>query len=220
MEYNLDMLKKFNGIIQPSKVNLGQLINVIEAEVSQYRYFYKTDSKDFPEVIIEVTNANIPHLLGLSKKHHVGLPTYNPSIIFEGLKGDWTLENLIKGDKYWFDQNQDKIVGVLLLYQIFHIQQCKVYTTKYIGNKSLGHRYKRDNIYFVILRLTNNKSYTVEFSSEVPSKENNKKVFFPRSLKINDATVENCTEINIEFIRQERIKTKKLRAKTIKWKLD
>ncbi len=213
MKYNLDLLKNFNGVIKPSTINMAKLVNIIEAEVSQYRYFYNIDSKNCPEIVIEVTNANIPHLLGLSKLHHHGLPTYNSSVIFEGLKADWSLENLIKGDEFWFDENQDKIIGVLLLYQIFHIQRCKFYTTNYIVNKYLGQKYKRDNIYFVMLKAINDKSYTLELSP----KKNTKKIFFPRSLKINDNFVKDCTEIDIRFLRRERIRTKTSKIKAIKW---
>ncbi|WP_294830506.1 hypothetical protein [uncultured Lactobacillus sp.] len=215
MKYNLDLLKNFNGIIKPSTINMAKLVNMIEAEVSQYRYFYHMDSKKCSEIIIEVTNANIPHLLGLSKLHHHGLPTYNPSVIFEGLKSDWSLENLIKADKFWFAENQDKIIGLLLLYQIFHIQQCKFYTTNYIVNKYSGSKYKRDNIYFVMFKAINDKSYTLELSP----KENTKKVFFPRSLKINDKFVKACTEIDIRYLRRERIRTKTSKIKPIKWKI-
>lgn len=31
-------------------------------------------------------NNNIPHLLGLSHNHHVGLPSYYSQAVFEGLK--------------------------------------------------------------------------------------------------------------------------------------
>lgn len=212
MEYTLNELKHFKGNIQPSKIDMRQLINFIEAEVSQYRYFYQTDSKKFPKITVEVTNANIPHLLGLSKLHHSGLPSYTPLTIFEGLKEDWTLDKLIKGDSSWFEENQNKIIGVLLLYQILHVQQCKVYTTEYIGTRFVGKRYKRDKIYFVILKSANNMSYTVELSKE----ESN---FFPRSLKINDSSVNICSEINIQLLRQERIKTKKTKIKKVKWRL-
>lgn len=45
-----------------------------------------------------VPNSSIPHLLGLSRDHHVNLPTNNAGSIFEGLKDDWTLERLNKAD--------------------------------------------------------------------------------------------------------------------------
>ncbi|WP_349516214.1 hypothetical protein [Leuconostoc suionicum] len=216
MNFSLALLQTFDGNIQPSQINIAQLANLIEAYVSQYKYFYKTSLKECPEIIIEVTNANIPHLLGLSKNHHYGLPTYSANTIFEGLKNDWTLDNLIKGDQFWFAENQDKMVGVLLLYQIFHIQDCKVYSTKHIIHQELGNRYSRDNIYFIIFRLSDNRSYSVELS---PIK-NSENAYFPRSLKINDNVVESCEEISVQLIKQERIQTKKATIKKIGWKLD
>ncbi|WP_304669212.1 hypothetical protein [Lactiplantibacillus plantarum] len=216
MNYNCDFLKTFDGCMKPSQVNMAQLINVIETNVSQYKYHYKTSLKDYPEITIEVTNANIPHLLGLSKNHHNGLPDYKAGVIFEGLKDDWTLDNLKKGDNFWFTENQDKIIGVLLLYQIFHVQECKIYSTKHIINQPLGSKFKRDNIYFIIFKLANNKDYSVELSPI----NNSENTYFPRSLKINDTRFTNCEEINMQLVSQQRITTKKSKMKRVKWKLD
>lgn len=216
MDYDFDFLTAFDGSMQPSQVDMAQLVNVIEANVSQYKYFYKTSLRNLPEIIIEVTNTNIPHLLGLSKNHHNGLPDYNAGAIFEGLKNDWTLDNLQKGDKFWFTENQDKIIGVLLLYQIFHVQECKVYSTKHIINQPLGSTFKRDNIYFIIFKLANNKSYSIELSP-INNTENS---YFPRSLKINDTKLFNCEEISMQLVSRQRITTKKTKIKKVKWKLD
>lgn len=87
------------------------------------------------------------------------------TLLLRFLKG-WTLNKLIKGDSSWFEENQNKIIRVLLLYQILHVQQCKVYTTEYIGIRSVGKRYKRDKIYFVILKSANKMPYTVSFQKK------------------------------------------------------
>lgn len=216
MVYDLDFLKTFDGLMQPSQVDMAQLVNVIEANVSQYKYFYEASLTDSPEIIIEVTNSNIPHLLGLSNRHHYGLPDYNAGVIFEGLKNDWTLDNLKKGDKAWFAENQDKLIGVLLLYQIFHVQECKVYSTKHIIHQPLGSTFKRDNIYFIIFKLANNKSYSIELSP-IKNTENS---YFPRSLKINDTKLINCEELSMQLVSQQRIKTKKTKIKKVEWTLD
>lgn len=212
MDYDLDFLKNFDGSIKLSNVNMSELINAIEANVSQYKYFYKTSIKDFPEIIIEVTNSNIPHLLGLSKEHHHGLSEYKAGTIFDRLKKDWTLDKLKKADESWFDDNKYKIIGVLFLYQIFHVQECKIYSTKHIINQNIGSTLKRDSIYFIVLKLSNNVSYSIELS---PIK-NNENSYFPRSLKINDSKVYRCEEIFMELDHCERIKTKnKIRMKKL-----
>lgn len=215
MNYNCDFLKTFDGCMKPSQVDMAQLINVIETNVSQYKYYYKTSLKDYPEITIEVTNANIPHLLGLSKNHHYGLPNYNAGVIFEGLKDDWTLDNLKKGDEVWFAENQDKIIGVLLLYQIFHVQECKIYSTKHIFNQPLGSKFKRDKICFIVLKLANGKYYSIELTP-INNSENS---YIPRSLKINDTGFTNCEEIDMQLVSQQRIRTKKSKMKRVKWKL-
>lgn len=66
-----------------------------------------------------------------------------------------------------------------------------------------------------MFKAINDKSYTLELSP----KENTKKVFFPRSLKINDKFVKACTEIDIRYLRRERIRTKTSKIKPIKWKI-
>ncbi|AYF92142.1 hypothetical protein [Apilactobacillus bombintestini] len=215
MKYDVNFLKTFDGGINPLNVDMSELANTIEANVSQYEYCYETNLKECPKVVIQVTNENIPHLLGLSKNHHNGLPEYNARAIFEGLKSDWTLESLKKGDSKWFLNNKDKIVGVMLLYQILHIKECKVYSTKHIFNTYLGRKFKRDNIYFVVFKLSNKKKYTIELS---PIKGTDNK-FIPRSLKINDKRFNNCEEISMSLISRERIrrKSKKKKFKKVRW---
>ena len=101
------------------------LANTIEKYVSQFQYTYVTNIKASPELVLLVSNASIPHLLGLSKGYHLNLPTSNASSIFEGLKNDWTLERLNKTDNGWFNENKFKLIGVLLLYQILNLKECK-----------------------------------------------------------------------------------------------
>ncbi|KXU02173.1 hypothetical protein SCODD09_00642 [Streptococcus constellatus] len=66
------------------------------------------------------------------------MPTNNAGSIFEGLKGDWTLERLNKADNGWFNENKFKIVGTLLFYQMLYLMECKFYTTKNILNRKVG----------------------------------------------------------------------------------
>lgn len=210
---NQDFFENFNGEMLVSEIDISELINGIEAYVSGFKYQYKTSDTSLPEITIEVSNGNIPHLLGLSNSHHKGLPTYNPSVIFEGLKNDWSLENLKKGDEKWYLENQDKVIGVTFLYQIFHIIDCEVYTTKYMKNRNVGSRVKRDNIYFIIFKSETGKNFSVELS---PLNGGNNS-FFPRSLKINDSLQKYYHPIHIEFINKSRIKSKKTRIKKVSW---
>ena len=137
MTYTLEWIKNFNGNINIHNVNMSCLANVIETYVSQYKYVYLTNMIDYPEIILSVPNSSIPHLLGLSREHHVNLPSNNAGSIFEGLKDDWTLERLQKADNGWFNENKFKIIGTLLLYQMLHLIQCKFYTTNNILNKEV-----------------------------------------------------------------------------------
>ena len=113
-------------------------------------------------------------------------------------------------DNGWFNENEYKIVGVLLLYQMLHVIDCKFYTTEGILNKKSGNRFKRDNIYFVIFKTSSNISFTVELSQE------RKNYYFPRSLKINDSYVKNCKEIELTLINKERIKSSK-NTRKVSW---
>lgn len=209
MVYDLEFLKNFDGNILPSQINMSELVNVIEKHVSQFRYYYHSDNPQYSDLIIEFSNLHIPHLLGLSKKHHFTLPTYQAREIIKNLKNEWNLEYLRKGDEQWFAENQDKLVGVLLLYQLLHVQNCKVLTPIKIVNTSLGRRFKRDNVYFVILKSTDDKEYTVELAPM----ENTSHIFIPKSLKINDTHVQKCSEISLTFLKAERIKYDKKRRK-------
>ena len=185
------------------------LANTIEKYVSQYKYTYTTNIKDCPDLVLSVSNSSIPHLLGLSKEHHLNLPTNNAASIFEGLKDDWTLERLNKADNGWFNENKFKLIGTLLLYQILNLKECKFYTVETILNKKVGSRFKRDNIYFVVFKSANGISYTLELSKEQG------KYYFPRSLKINDTSIKYCKEIELQLTNKIRLKTNKVRK--VKW---
>ncbi len=128
MEYDLDFLIGFDGSLKPSQINLSSLVNVTEKHVSQHRYYYQSSLNEESELIIEFKNTNLPHLLNLSSRHHCNLPTYTATEIFQRIKGDWDLDYLIAADEQWFSESQDKLIGVLFLYQIFHIQECKSYS--------------------------------------------------------------------------------------------
>ena len=69
----------------------------------------------------------------------------------------------------------------------------------------MGTRFKRDNIYFVVFKLANGISYTLELSKE------HGKYYFPRSLKINDISIKYCKEIELQLINKIRIKLIKLK---------
>lgn len=208
--YTLEWLENFNGDIDIINIEMSVLANTIEKHVSQFEYTYQTNMVSCPEIVISVPNSSIPHLLELSRAHHMNLPTINANSIFEGLKDDWTLDRLNKADNGWFNENKYKIVGVLLLYQMLHVIDCKFYTTEEILNKKSGNRFKRDNIYFVIFKTSNNISFTVELSQE------RKNYYFPRSLKINDSYVKNCKEIELTLINKERIKSSK-NTRKVSW---
>lgn len=201
MEYDLDFLIGFDGSLKPSQINLSSLVNVTEKHVSQHRYYYQSSLNEESELIIEFKNTNLPHLLNLSSRHHCNLPTYTATEIFQRIKGDWDLDYLIAADEQWFSESQDKLIGVLFLYQIFHIQECKAYTPNKIINSVHGSRFKRDNIYFVIFKSANGKVYSVELSETESSN-----VYTPKSMKINDSHLDKCSEIEMTFIRAERIR--------------
>lgn len=205
MTYTLEWLETFDGEIDILNVDMSCLANTIEKYVSQYKYVYQTNMENYPEIVLSVPNSSIPHLIGLSRDHHVNLPTNNAASIFEGLKDDWTLQRLNKADNGWFNENKFKIVGTLLLYQMLHVMECKFYTTDGILNRKVGKRFRRDNIYFVVFKLSNGISYTVELSHEQGNQ------YFPRSLKINDTLITNCREIELKLVDKKRFKTAKVR---------
>lgn len=205
MTYTLEWLETFNGEIDIFNVDMSYLANTIEKYVSQYKYVYQTDMLEYPEIVLSVPNSSIPHLLGLSREHHVNLPTNNAGSIFEGLKDDWTLERLSRADNGWFNENKFKITGTLLLYQMLNLMECKFYTTESILSRKAGSRFKRDNICFVVFKLSNGVSYTVELSHEQGNQ------YFPRSLKINDTSISNCKEIELKLVEKQRFKATKTR---------
>ena len=88
---------------------------------------------------------------------------------------------------------------------MLHGIECKFYTTEGILNRQSGKRFRRDNIYFVVFKLSNGIHYTVELSHERGNQ------YFPRSLKINDSSITNCREIELTLIDKKRIKSSKVR---------
>ena len=96
MTYTLEWIKNFDGNINIHNVNMSCLANVIETYVSQYKYVYLTNMIDYPEIILSVPNSSIPHLLGLSREHHVNLPSNNAGSMFEGLKDERIMGGLMK----------------------------------------------------------------------------------------------------------------------------
>ncbi len=89
---------------------------------------------------------------------------------------------------------------------MLHVIDCKFYTTEGILNKKSGNRFKRDNIYFVIFKTSNNISFTVELSQE------RKNYYFP----INASYVKNCKEIELTLINKERIESSK-NTRKVSW---
>ncbi|MBS6245514.1 MAG: hypothetical protein KH542_10710 [Streptococcus sp.] len=210
MVYDLSFLKNFDGNISIENIDIACLANSLEKNVSQYLYSYKlVDSDGSKELNIEISNASIPHLLGLSKNHHYGLPTYFATDIFEGLKDDWTLSNLKKADEGWYSENKYKILGVLFLYQILNLINCEAYTVKYVKGEQLAGRLKRDNIYFVIFKIGGDISYTLEMS---PSKKSDS-LYIPRSLRINDENIKYYSAIDLQFTGRTRIRSPKKKNK-------
>lgn len=211
MDEDLIFLETFDGNISFENLDMECLFQMLEKHVSQYLYEYKTNDGD--TIKIQVSNANIPHLIGLSKGHHTGLPTYHASVIFESLKNTWGLEDLKKGDVGWFDEAKYKILGVIYLYQILHLIECDVYTTRYVKEIKLKQRLKRDNIYFVIFKANNGMNYTLELS---PKKKSDTSVFIPRSIRVNDGNVAKYSKMNLTFESKKRI-TFKNKVKAVKW---
>lgn len=205
MNYDEKWLEGFDGNINSNTISMSELANSLEKYVSQYEYVYSTNLPDFSEIKINVLNTNIPHLMGLSKSHHYGLPTYHSEAIFEGLKRDWDLEKLKQGDVRWFSENQEKLIGCLFLYQMLNIIDCSIYTTITEGTKHF--RLERDNIYFIIFKYPGSNSYSIELTPENSS--DGRKTYTPRSLKINDSIEENCREVELTLNYKKRIKGKK-----------
>ena len=213
MVYDLSFLKNFDGNISVESIDMACLANSLEKNVSQYLYSYKLVGNDgLEELNIEVSNRSVPHLLGLSKNHHFGLPTYYSTAIFEGLKDDWTLSNLKKSDEGWYSENKYKILGILFLYQILNLINCEAYTVKYVKEQKAKTRLKRDNIYFVIFKTDGSISYALELS---PVRENGN-LYIPKSLRINDENIKYYAEIELQFIKRKRIKSPKIKNK-VKW---
>lgn len=204
-EYSEEWLKAFDGTIKPDKIDMCNLTNSIEKYVSQFEYVYKTDLKDYDKITIKVLNTNIPHLMGISRNHHVGLPTTQGEVIFEGLKKDWTLKKLMDGDKRWFAANKEKLIGCIFLYQMLNIIECSVYTTINSGRHK---RLERDNIYFIIFKYPGSNSYSIELT---PENNSDGKVYTPRSLKINDEIERYCKKIDLKLVDKRRIKSNKKR---------
>lgn len=180
MDYDEEWLKLFDGNIKADSIVMSSLANTLEKHVSQFEYIYSTNLPDLPQIRINVLNNNLPHLMGLSKNHHYGLPTYHGEAIFEGLKKDWDLEKLKNGDTGWFNENKEKLIGCLFLFQMLNILDCTVYTT--IAGGAINSRLTRDNIYFIIFKYPGSNSYSIELTEE--NTVNDVKTYTPRSLKL------------------------------------
>ncbi|MFS7414467.1 hypothetical protein CKN63_13075 [Carnobacterium divergens] len=132
------------------------------------------------------------------------------------MQRDWSLEKLMEGDQRWFQEAQDKLIGCLFLYQIFNIVNCEVYTT--VFNRShISSRLIRDNVYFVIFKTSDGKSYSVELAPQ--DTENLKTtLYYPRSLKINDQHGMVGIKLNITNVEVTDISEQPPQVRYVRWK--
>lgn len=222
MIYDEDFLINFSGNIEVLDVSLSELTNSLERYVSQKEYEFSVShpfSDENTYIKIRFLNSHIPHLIGLSRGHHVGLPTYHSEVIFENLKSseDWTLKRLKSGDEGWFNECRDKIIGCFYLYQMLNNLDTKSFSTKpFKGPKDhrLLKRIERDNVSYIMIKTIEGISYSLEFASTL----NEPEIFFPRSLKINDPIAGHLVPISLSAINVERVKQQKQKKKKKKRK--
>lgn len=213
--YDREFLETYIGDIDVLAINLSNCFNSIEKYVSQteYRFIVSHPFNKTPEeIVIKIMNENIPHLIGLSKNHHLNLPTTQPKIIFQKVKNNdenWSLEELILADEGWFAACREKLVGIFFIYQIMQNIETTNYATSPFRSPKNNKFYKRiverDKVSYIFIKNIEGAIYSFEFT-ENPSEHN---VFIPRSLKINDPVEEYLTPISLENIKTERIKINK-----------
>lgn len=202
--YDSNFLHQFDGGINPSDIDIGCLIDATEKYVSQMKYVYATNLADYETIELKIMNTNIPHLLGLSKNHHYGLDTYHAPKVFEKLKNEWTLKELIRLDERWFLESQGKLLGTMFLYQMLNLVNADTHYT-IIFNRFVSNRLKRDQIYFIFVKINSNYTFSLELTNESVGSN----IFIPRSLKLNDTSViNNCPKVDLTLISKERIKQK------------
>lgn len=103
--YELEYLQTYTGKLDPRDLNLAACFNSIEKHISQTEYQLKIRhpfAQNLKHITIKILNENIPHLIGLSKTHHLNLPITQPAIIFQKVKQqeeNWTLQELIAADE-------------------------------------------------------------------------------------------------------------------------
>lgn len=167
-----------------------------------------------------VLNEHIPHLIGLSKNHHLGLSSYNSQDIFNTIKYEETIENLNRKDSGWFKNGKNKIVGVAFMYEFLNLINTKTYSTirlintRYaINNLNIGkNKFSRDNIYFLIVT---DDIRGVEYSLELTKGNSNKEIpkFFPKSIKYNPKNKVGAESVIFNLQSKNRIKSKKKKKK-------
>lgn len=215
MTYDEDFLSSFCESIEVLDVSLSELSNSLEKYVTQKDYQFSIDSpysKETTYIKIRFLNTHIPHLLGLSKEHHFGLPIYRPEAIFDKLKysEDWTLKQLRAGDERWFVECKDKVIGCFYLYQMMNSLETKSYdsnTNHFRGpkNHKILKRIERDKVSYIMIKNVEGITYSLEFSEY----SNEPGIFFPRSLKINDPVEDHLVPITLTPIDVVRIKKQK-----------
>lgn len=218
--YDEDWFKEFNGVIDFKEFNLNKFINGIEENISQYEYIYTTNIEEYSFIKIVVLNEHIPHLIGLSRNHHVGLSSYKSQDIFNSIKHYETIDNLNRKDNGWFKIGKNKIVGVAFMYEFLNLINTKTFSTirlintKYASNKlNRGkNTFSRDNIYFLIVT---DAIRGVEYSLELTKGDSNKEVpeFFPKSIKYNPKNIVGVESVNFNLQSKNRIKSKNKKKK-------
>lgn len=212
--YELEYLQTYTGELDPRDLNLAACFNSIEKHISQTEYQLKIRhpfAQNLKHITIKILNENIPHLIGLSKTHHLNLPITQPAIIFQKVKQqeeNWTLQELIAADEGWFGECKGKLVGILFLYQVMNQIQITTYTTdpfKASKDHKLYRRIERDEVTYIFIKNIEGASFSFEFSATKSSPH----IFIPRSLKLNDPIEQYLTPIEIETIEKLRIKAPK-----------
>ena len=121
----------------------------------------------------------------------------------------------MEGDQRWFPEAQDKLIGCLFLYQIFNIINCEVYTT-FFKRSHIPDRLIRDNVYFVVFKTSDGKSYSVELAPmDTENLENT--IYYPRSLKINDQNGIAGVKLNITNIEVTDVSEQPPKVRYISW---
>jgi hypothetical protein len=106
--YTIDWAKNFQGFSKEEPMDLKNFILFYDEHIAERYFTYSTTSKKIPHFVIETSQNQIPHLMGLQYWHNIDVRQANKQ--YDRLiSGEWDLSFLQAADNGSFKEYRWRI---------------------------------------------------------------------------------------------------------------